>query len=53
MEIATRWYRSPEVILCENIYDFKIDTWSVAALMHGKICLGGAHTSGTKNGKYT
>jgi serine/threonine protein kinase len=33
MEIATRWYRSPEVILCENIYDFKIDTWSVGCML--------------------
>ena len=33
MEIATRWYRAPEVILCENVYDFKIDTWSVGCML--------------------
>ena len=33
MEIATRWYRAPEVILCEDIYDFKIDMWSVGCML--------------------
>lgn len=33
MEIATRWYRAPEVILCEDTYDFKIDMWSVGCML--------------------
>lgn len=33
MEISTRWYRAPEVILCEQSYDFKVDMWSVGCML--------------------
>lgn len=33
MEISTRWYRAPEVILCEESYDFKIDMWSIGCML--------------------
>ena len=31
--IATRWYRSPECILAEGLYDFKMDIWAVGCVL--------------------
>lgn len=30
--VTTRWYRSPEIILCENEYDYKVDVWSAGCI---------------------
>ncbi|KAI8831371.1 kinase-like domain-containing protein, partial [Chytridium lagenaria] len=32
--IATRWYRSPECLLCDGIYNFKMDVWSVGCVLY-------------------
>lgn len=38
LEVVTRWYRAPEVILLEKHYDQSIDIWSLgcsfAELIH-------------------
>jgi serine/threonine protein kinase len=38
LEVVTRWYRAPEVILLEKYYDQSIDIWSLgcsfAELIH-------------------
>jgi len=33
MEVSTRWYRPPEIILLEMNYDFKVDMWSVGCML--------------------
>eukprot|EP00294_Goniomonas_avonlea_P005725 CAMPEP_0114559790 /NCGR_PEP_ID=MMETSP0114-20121206/11106_1 /TAXON_ID=31324 /ORGANISM="Goniomonas sp, Strain m" /LENGTH=465 /DNA_ID=CAMNT_0001745277 /DNA_START=56 /DNA_END=1453 /DNA_ORIENTATION=+ len=30
--VVTRWYRSPEVILCHGFYSTKIDMWSIGCI---------------------
>lgn len=32
MYVVTRWYRAPEVILCESDYDESIDLWAVGCV---------------------
>ena len=32
MYVVTRWYRAPEVILCESEYDESIDLWAVGCV---------------------
>lgn len=32
MYVVTRWYRAPEVILCESEYDEGIDLWAVGCV---------------------
>ena len=32
--VGSRWYRAPEVILCQNQYDQAIDMWSVGCIIH-------------------
>jgi serine/threonine protein kinase len=32
--ISTRWYRSPEVILCEEIYTNAIDVWACGCILY-------------------
>jgi len=31
--MTTRWYRAPEIILCQRIYDGKVDVWSVGCIL--------------------
>jgi len=31
--VATRWYRSPELLLSDPKYSFPVDTWAVACIM--------------------
>ncbi|KAI9204770.1 kinase-like domain-containing protein [Polychytrium aggregatum] len=31
--IATRWYRSPECLLCDGIYNFKMDIWGAGCVL--------------------
>ena len=31
--VASRWYRSPELILTENYYDKKVDIWSMGCIL--------------------
>ncbi|KAJ3189645.1 hypothetical protein HK101_008822, partial [Irineochytrium annulatum] len=32
--IATRWYRSPECLLCDGIYNLKMDIWSAGCVLY-------------------
>ncbi|KAI8896023.1 kinase-like domain-containing protein [Globomyces pollinis-pini] len=32
--IATRWYRSPECLLCDGIYTFKMDQWGAGCVLY-------------------
>ncbi|KAL2920192.1 hypothetical protein HK105_200259 [Polyrhizophydium stewartii] len=32
--IATRWYRSPECLLCDGIYNFKMDIWGAGCVLY-------------------
>ncbi|KAI8924303.1 kinase-like domain-containing protein [Entophlyctis helioformis] len=32
--IATRWYRSPECLLCDGIYNFKMDVWGGGCVLY-------------------
>ena len=32
--IATRWYRSPECLLCDGIYNFKMDLWGAGCVLY-------------------
>ncbi|KAJ3318428.1 Aldehyde dehydrogenase [Boothiomyces sp. JEL0866] len=32
--IATRWYRSPECLLCDGIYTFKMDLWGAGCVLY-------------------
>lgn len=32
-QVVSRWYRSPELILCEPQYDQGIDMWSVGCIL--------------------
>ena len=52
MEISTRWYRAPEVILCEESYDFKIDMWSIGCMLAELIsCSKKSKTNGGRDGR--
>ncbi|KAJ3211016.1 hypothetical protein HK099_008128 [Clydaea vesicula] len=31
--IATRWYRSPECLLCDGMYNYKMDMWSAGCVL--------------------
>lgn len=31
--IQSRWYRAPEIIVCHEDYDEKIDVWSVGCIL--------------------
>ncbi|KAI8802582.1 kinase-like domain-containing protein [Cladochytrium replicatum] len=31
--IATRWYRSPECLLCEGMYSYKMDIWGAGCVL--------------------
>ena len=31
--VSTRWYRAPEVLLQSYIYNAKVDTWAMGAIM--------------------
>ena len=31
--VATRWYRSPELLLSDPNYSYQVDTWAVACIM--------------------
>ncbi|KAK2654196.1 hypothetical protein Ddye_014052 [Dipteronia dyeriana] len=31
--VTTRWYRAPEVVLCSEDYNFKVDMWAMGAIM--------------------
>lgn len=33
MEVSTRWYRPPEIILLESKYNFNVDMWSVGCML--------------------
>lgn len=33
VHVVTRWYRAPEVILCNGVYSVKIDVWSVGCIL--------------------
>ena len=30
--VVTRWYRAPEVILMNKMYDYSVDIWSVGCI---------------------
>lgn len=32
--ISTRWYRAPECLLTDGIYDHRMDMWSVGCVMY-------------------
>ncbi|KAI8912837.1 kinase-like domain-containing protein [Gorgonomyces haynaldii] len=32
--IATRWYRSPECLLCDGIYTYKMDLWGCGCVLY-------------------
>lgn len=32
--IATRWYRSPECLLCDGIYTYKMDIWGAGCVLY-------------------
>lgn len=32
-QVCSRWYRAPEIILCEPQYDDGIDMWSVGCIL--------------------
>jgi renal tumor antigen len=32
--IATRWYRSPECLLCDGIYGYKMDIWGAGCVLY-------------------
>lgn len=38
-EVATRWYRAPEVLLGSQTYDKSADVWSVGCIL-GELLLG-------------
>ena len=31
--MTSRWYRAPEIILCQRIYDGKVDVWSIGCIL--------------------
>ena len=31
--VISRWYRPPEIILIQKVYDNKVDLWSLGCLM--------------------
>lgn len=31
--VVTRWYRAPEIMCCEEFYEYKIDVWSVGCIL--------------------
>ncbi|KAJ3101734.1 hypothetical protein HDU97_001084 [Phlyctochytrium planicorne] len=35
--IATRWYRSPECLLCDGVYNFKMDVWGTGCVLYEMI----------------
>ena len=32
--IATRWYRSPECLLCKGLYNYKLDIWGAGCVLY-------------------
>ena len=32
-EVVTLWYRSPELLLGDNQYDFGVDIWSIGCVL--------------------
>ena len=30
--VVTRWYRAPELLLCDKMYTSKIDIWSIGCM---------------------
>ncbi|KAJ3291687.1 hypothetical protein HK104_005877, partial [Borealophlyctis nickersoniae] len=32
--IATRWYRSPECLLCDGLYNYKMDMWGAGCVLY-------------------
>jgi cyclin-dependent kinase 1 len=39
VEVITRWYRAPEILLGGNVYTASVDMWSVACIIAGKVHL--------------
>lgn len=31
--VVTRWYRAPEIMVCDEFYDTKVDIWSVGCIL--------------------
>jgi len=31
--VVTRWYRAPEIMVCDEFYDTKVDVWSVGCIL--------------------
>jgi serine/threonine protein kinase len=36
VEVITRWYRAPEILLGGNVYSSSVDMWSVGCILAGK-----------------
>ena len=39
-QVATRWYRSPELLYASRSYDVKVDVWAVGCIFAELITLG-------------
>lgn len=35
MEVITRWYRAPEIVLGQSRYNCNVDVWSVGCIIAG------------------
>ncbi|RYY85389.1 hypothetical protein EON63_07485 [archaeon] len=38
LDVITRWYRAPEVLLGSNQYSASVDMWSIGCIVAGMIC---------------
>lgn len=39
MQVITRWYRAPEVLMGHKFYEQSVDVWSAACIICGTYCV--------------